>query len=166
MRRREILAKTLAMLAATAVPAPAWGAFLEWSPGNPPPPRRYSPRTPRLPPPPIRPLAAPAIRIEKSSRTLVLLEGGIAVRRYHVGLGRRRPFGPKRVQGDGRTPEGRYRLCSKNESSACHLFLGISYPGAGDARLALENGIIDAATAARIEAAEQSGEVPPWDTAL
>jgi len=53
------------------------------------------------------------------------------VREYKIGLGSE-PEGTKKVQGDGRTPEGLYRIDRRNPQSAYHLSLGVSYPNKED----------------------------------
>jgi len=50
------------------------------------------------------------------------------------------PQGPKRFQGDERTPEGRYRIDYGNPESAYHLSLRISYPNAEDSAYAAARG--------------------------
>ncbi|MCK9541876.1 MAG: L,D-transpeptidase family protein [Novosphingobium sp.] len=50
------------------------------------------------------------------------------------------PAGPKRFQGDERTPEGRYTIDYGNPDSAYHLSLHISYPDARDAAFAASYG--------------------------
>lgn len=52
-------------------------------------------------------------------------------RSYNVELGFT-PRGDKNQQGDGRTPEGTYFIDRRNENSAYHLSLGISYPDVND----------------------------------
>ncbi len=42
------------------------------------------------------------------------------------------PKGPKRREGDFRTPEGRYRLETRNANSDYFLSIQISYPSDGD----------------------------------
>lgn len=79
---------------------------------------------------------APVVRaetllIEKSARRLSLIQGREVVRTYSVSLGSS-PLGPKYCQGDGRTPEGAYRISAKNARSRYHLALRISYPGPVD----------------------------------
>lgn len=69
--------------------------------------------------------------IVKHKRRLYLLSGGKVVRRYSIDLGFA-PRGDKKVEGDGRTPEGRYVIDRKNPNSRYHLSLGISYPNARD----------------------------------
>jgi murein L,D-transpeptidase YafK len=44
-------------------------------------------------------------------------------------------------EGDGRTPEGAYRIDRRNPNSRFHLSLGISYPNARDVAYARENGL-------------------------
>ena len=46
---------------------------------------------------------------------------------YDVALGFA-PIGDKQRQGDGRTPEGWYRIDRRNAQSRFHLSLGIDYP--------------------------------------
>lgn len=81
-------------------------------------------------------LVAPAERadsvvVEKGVRRLTLYRRGTAIRSYLVALGRN-PVGAKQVQGDGRTPEGLYRISVRNARSRYHLGLRISYPSDAD----------------------------------
>src|SRR5215472_7333838 len=69
---------------------------------------------------------ADKILIGKSARTMTLLSGGKVLKTYKVALGGV-PVGPKRVQGDHKTPEGNYVINSKNAHSQFHLALHISY---------------------------------------
>lgn len=72
------------------------------------------------------------ILVDKSERTLTLYAAGQAVRVYTgIQLGDA-PEGPKRFQGDERTPEGRYIIDARNPASAYHLSLRVSYPNAAD----------------------------------
>ncbi len=74
-----------------------------------------------------------AIRIvvHKAERKLELYRNGKVIRSYEVALGTN-PVGPKTRGGDHRTPEGIYRIDSKNAHSQYHLSLHISYPDAKD----------------------------------
>jgi murein L,D-transpeptidase YafK len=67
------------------------------------------------------------IVVDKSERTLWVYKGDRMVRQFRVALGRD-PVEPKERQGDGRTPEGRYRITAHNPASAFHLSLRIGYP--------------------------------------
>jgi len=51
------------------------------------------------------------------------------------------PDGDKQVEGDGRTPEGRYMIDRRNPESAYYLSIGISYPNAQDRAEAAELGL-------------------------
>lgn len=90
------------------------------------------------PPPPHQPLPDPAmtapltgvidhIVIEKSARRLTLMQNGRAVRVWPMALGFT-PVGDKIRQGDGKTPEGLFRIDRRNDRSAYHLSLGLDYP--------------------------------------
>ncbi|MFQ5438922.1 MAG: murein L,D-transpeptidase family protein [Paracoccaceae bacterium] len=69
--------------------------------------------------------------IFKSERTMYLLHGNQALKKYRIDLGFQ-PVGEKKVRADGKTPEGRYFIDRRNPDSAFHLSLGISYPNARD----------------------------------
>jgi murein L,D-transpeptidase YafK len=76
-------------------------------------------------------IQADKIIIIKSARTMTLLSGAKILKTYKVALGSV-PMGPKRVEGDHKTPEGDYRIDAKNSHSQFHLSLHISYPSATD----------------------------------
>lgn len=82
---------------------------------------------------------ADRIVVNKSKREMLLMRGGKVIRRYRIGLGRS-PVGPKRREGDNKTPEGLYAISGRNPASAYHLSLRISYPSADDAARAREAG--------------------------
>ncbi len=72
-----------------------------------------------------------AVFIDKSERRLELLREGKVIRSYKIALGGN-PIGPKRRQGDQRTPEGEYRIDYRNAHSAYHRSLHINYPNNAD----------------------------------
>ena len=76
----------------------------------------------------------------KAARRLLLLRGDRVLRDYEVALGSN-PTGPKRHQGDRRTPEGRYRIDSRVADSRFHRALHISYPNEQDLEFARRAGI-------------------------
>jgi murein L,D-transpeptidase YafK len=78
---------------------------------------------------------ADRIVIMKSARQLALLRNGKTIRVYRVCLGSH-PVGAKERQGDGKTPEGIYRIDSRNAGSKYHRALHVSYPNAADRRRA------------------------------
>lgn len=79
--------------------------------------------------------------VQKKARRLYLMHDDQVLRRYRVALGFA-PEGHKQQEGDGRTPEGRYRIDRRNPNSAFHLSLGISYPDANDHLRASTKGVL------------------------
>ena len=67
------------------------------------------------------------ILVEKSKRTLTLYYRNNLIKTYKIALGSS-PVGDKEVEGDMKTPEGKYYIISKNPHSSYHLSLKISYP--------------------------------------
>jgi murein L,D-transpeptidase YafK len=88
---------------------------------------------------PGKPLHADKVLVEKAQRRLTLLWHGAAVKAYRVALGRA-PVGRKQCEGDDRTPEGIYRIDSRNAASVYHRALHISYPNAADVAAARRRG--------------------------
>ncbi|MDD2897714.1 MAG: L,D-transpeptidase family protein [Desulfuromonadaceae bacterium] len=83
---------------------------------------------------------ADRILIEKKERRLTLLTKGKLLKTYQIALGGN-PDGAKERQGDNKTPEGTYRIDSKNKNSRFHLSLHISYPNERDKKRAKERGV-------------------------
>jgi murein L,D-transpeptidase YafK len=80
------------------------------------------------------------IRVRKGLRVMELYSGDRLVHVIeHIQLGDE-PVGPKRFEGDERTPEGRYTVDWGNPKSAYHLSLHISYPSAADRAYAAAQG--------------------------
>jgi murein L,D-transpeptidase YafK len=71
------------------------------------------------------------ILIKKSEGEMALISNGRKVREYEIDLGFA-PEGDKKMQGDGKTPEGTYYIDRKNPQSQFYLSLGISYPNEAD----------------------------------
>lgn len=111
------------------------------------------------------PITDPRIVIQKRARRLILFSEDKEVREFPIGLGSC-PYGPKRREGDGRTPEGTYYVCTKNPNSKYYLSLGLSYPSDRDAARALRNHLINKSQYNAIVGAESSGACPPWNTPL
>jgi murein L,D-transpeptidase YafK len=78
-----------------------------------------------------QPLSADKILVLKEERKLILLRNGEPMKEYHIALGNR-PTGRKVRQGDGRTPEGIYRIDCRNTRSRFYMALHISYPNKND----------------------------------
>jgi murein L,D-transpeptidase YafK len=71
------------------------------------------------------------VLILKGERRMILYRQGQPLKEYSIGLGWD-PVGPKTVQGDGKTPEGRYYIDYHNPNSKYYKALHISYPNPTD----------------------------------
>lgn len=71
------------------------------------------------------------IQVTKHDRKMYLFAGDKVLRGYDFDLGFA-PEGHKEIEGDGKTPEGAYRISFKNPDSRFHLSLKINYPNAND----------------------------------
>lgn len=118
-RRRAILLAAFAVVMAGAVIAG----------------ERYRPRE-ALPPG----ARADRILVLKGERKLVLLKNGAEVKSFRIALGGN-PVGHKTREGDSRTPEGVYTIDYRNQRSAYHLSLHISYPNDADRAAAKAAGV-------------------------
>ena len=107
----------------------------------------------------------PRVVILKSKRKLHLFDGAELVRSYEIALGSR-ATGRKTRRGDGRTPEGLFRVCTKNKDSPYHRFMGISYPAPAAAERGLRHGLISYGEALGILEAHAANRCPSWTTAL
>jgi murein L,D-transpeptidase YafK len=111
------------------------------------------------------PLTTVEIIIHKALHRLELWSSGVLVKRYEVGLGHK-GLADKRREGDHLTPEGRFYLCTRNERSQFHLFLGISYPNEVAAARGLKEGLITQTQRDAILLALQNKVCPTWSTRL
>ena len=127
--------------------------------------RQRRDRKPRSEEPLFRSVKQPSLVIYKSRREMELYDGGSLVKTYRVALGLN-PVDDKRKEGDGCTPEGRFYICTRNDRSKFHLFMGISYPNREDARRGLKSGLISQEEYARILEALAARKRPPWGTRL
>lgn len=105
------------------------------------------------------------IRIFKRDRRLEFWKDDELLRSFKISLGFT-PEGEKIRDGDGRTPEGSYYICTKNPVSKFTLFLGISYPNIEDAKRGLNEGLITQSTFEFIKASIENRKRPCWDTEL
>ena len=81
------------------------------------------------------------IVVDKSDRLMVMFnKSGQPIKSYDIALGFN-PIGDKVQQGDGRTPEGTYRINIKNPGSSFTRSLGISYPNRTDRLEAYARGV-------------------------
>lgn len=87
------------------------------------------------------PLDGPVDRIliDKSDRRMTAFRGGKPVRIYDIALGFA-PKGDKKLEGDGKTPEGVFRVDLLKKDSNFHLALRLDYPRADHIALARAGG--------------------------
>ena len=78
--------------------------------------------------------------VEKSVRRLSLFRDGNQIKIYLIAFGRN-PRGAKQEEGDMKTPEGIYKIDTRNAQSSFHLALHISYPSDGDNKRAAARGV-------------------------
>jgi hypothetical protein len=115
--------------------------------------------------PALRRPADPRVLVLKERRTVQLFDGRTLLAEWPCRLGPH-PVGPKQAEGDGRTPEGLYYVCTKNPFSKFHRFLGISYPGIADADRGLAAGRATPEQAEAVRRAIAARRPPPWNTSL
>ena len=106
MRRREVLTGTAAMLSLGGC---ASAAKIK---------RYYGPEV-------------TFVVVNKADRRMYLFSDDTVLKAYDIHLGFA-PEGHKQFEGDGKTPEGLYRIDRRNPNSNYHLSLGISYPNVKD----------------------------------
>ncbi|MXQ08274.1 L,D-transpeptidase family protein [Alphaproteobacteria bacterium GH1-50] len=75
--------------------------------------------------------AVTRVAVFKDSRRMYLLHHKSVLKAYDIDLGFA-PVGDKKVEGDGKTPEGHYLIDRRNPNSRYHLSIGIDYPRAHD----------------------------------
>ena len=83
---------------------------------------------------------ADRVVVVKSERKLYLFKDDEVLRSFDIALGLV-PEGPKRREGDFRTPEGHYYLEAKNPDSDYFLSIKVSYPNAQDIARATSSGV-------------------------
>ena len=77
--------------------------------------------------------------VHKSKRTMSAYSQGRLLKTYPISLGKQ-PVGHKQFEGDGKTPEGKYRINERNPNSGYHKNLGVSYPNEADKAYAAAQG--------------------------
>jgi len=83
---------------------------------------------------------AEKVIVDKSDRKLHLVRDGEPFRSFDIALGIR-PIGDKQHEGDFKTPEGLYRLDTRNPNSEYFLSIHVSYPNGQDIREARSQGL-------------------------
>jgi murein L,D-transpeptidase YafK len=83
---------------------------------------------------------ADRVTVEKAKKIMTLYHQGEKIRTYKIALGGL-PEGPKERQGDRKTPEGIYKIDSRNSNSQFHRSLRVSYPNENDRKRAKKLGV-------------------------
>ncbi len=106
------------------------------------------------------------IVVHKARRRMDVFADDDILKSYVVSLGLS-PTGAKRVQGDMRTPEGDYFLCTVNRASQFTRFLGLSYPSPVEAAEGVSAGRVGAEVERAARAAYRTRDrCPPQLTRL
>ena len=106
-----------------------------------------------------------ALVVTKSRYRLDVLYDGKRVKTYPVAFGDT-PAGPKRAQGDERTPEGEYELIPHHPSPSWGSCFYVCYPNEQDADQGLADGTISPQQRDRIVESLRDERKPPFGTAL
>lgn len=114
---------------------------------------------------PVAAITSPELFVYKGKRRLYIIQSKVLVRDYPIGLGFH-PKGDKEKEGDGRTPEGEFRICMKNSGSRFVKSLGLNYPDKKHAERAFFAGVLPPSEFRNILLAFEKGATPPWDTSL
>ena len=116
---------------------------------------------------PVQVQSEPSTRIyvSKMNKELTLIADNKVVGKWPCSLGEFSANGTKKKQGDRTTPNGDYYICVRNDKSAYHLSLGLSYPDKAAADRGFESGIISKEEKDTIYSAIDRKVCPPWDTA-
>jgi murein L,D-transpeptidase YafK len=85
------------------------------------------------------------IVVSKEGHTMAVYAGETLLKTYRVAIGKGGE-GPKRMEGDNRTPEGSYVVDGRHHSRQFHRFLHLSYPNKDDRKA--------------FQAARKAGEIP------
>jgi hypothetical protein len=105
------------------------------------------------------------IFVDKSERRMEVSDGRGWRETFRVALGQN-PVGDKRREGDGRTPEGEFYVCTRIVNDRFHRFLGVSYPGPEDAARGLRDRLLQPIEVRAILRAFRNRALPPWQTAM
>ncbi len=71
------------------------------------------------------------VLVDKGERRMHLIHNQEVLESYDIGLGFA-PNGDKKIEGDGKTPEGSYIIDRRNPNSEFYLSIGVSYPNHDD----------------------------------
>ena len=104
--------------------------------------------------------------IWKSHYTVTLYKGETPVKTYRAVFGLGYQDGDKRMEGDKRTPEGDFYICTMYPSKRFYKFIGLSYPALTHAEYGLQTRLISPREYTLIKKALSEQQPPPWETRL
>lgn len=110
-------------------------------------------------------LENPRLVVKKKDRVLEVFDGEKLIKTYKIVLGFA-PEGDKKIEGDGKTPEGEFYVFIKNDRSRFYVSLGVSYPGIDDAERGLKENLISRGEYVAIKKALEEKQMPVQKTAL
>ncbi len=114
---------------------------------------------------PAADIVTPEVYIYKEKRRLYIIQSNVLVRDYPVGLGSH-PSGDKEHDTDGKTPEGDFQICRKDQMPRLGKILGLNYPLRKHAERAFFAGILSPTEFKEILAAYERKADPPSNTKL
>ena len=107
--------------------------------------------------------------VNKARRVLTVMYDNVPVKSYPVALGFT-PVGDKKVEGDGKTPEGTYLIVEKRSDNLPGKYgarsMLLNYPSVKDGKRGLRQKRISKETYQHIVTAVEKDELPPQDTGL
>ena len=115
---------------------------------------------------PVQSEPSTRIYVSKMNKELTLIADNKVVGKWPCSLGEFSANGTKQKQGDRTTPNGDYYICVRNDKSAYHLSLGLSYPDKAAADRGFESGIISQAEKDAIYSAIDKKVCPPLGGAI
>jgi murein L,D-transpeptidase YafK len=106
------------------------------------------------------------VLVDVGANTLSVVENGQTQLLFeNIALGRG-GAAPLRLQGDGKTPMGEFRVAWINRNSRFNLFFGLDFPNLDYAQRAYRSRLIDEQTYSAIETAFRNHRPPPQNTQL
>lgn len=114
---------------------------------------------------PVAGIKNPEVFVYKEKRRLYVIQANVLVRDYPVALGFQ-PQGDKEKAGDGRTPEGEFKVASKECMGRFSKTLRIDYPDKRHAERAYFSGLLSASQFKEIQTALDKKMKPPIDNPI
>ncbi|MBK8802595.1 MAG: L,D-transpeptidase family protein [Fibrobacteres bacterium] len=107
------------------------------------------------------------LRVEKTARRMLVMDGKDTLKVYGVALGNGgADAGAKMIRGDRKTPEGVYTIRSRNPNSHYYKSFLLDYPSIQDAEQARHYGVINQKEYLSILQAHRAGRLPPQSTSM